>query len=226
MRQAAIEAYERLPPSYLITKLIFLWLGNWLHPLSRETGTGEIDCTSSRSSTPRPNCSLNTECLIQRTRSSSSPLHTSDGSEEAESRPDIHDMRRRWWHRCKLHSPNSSNTSFYPTLQDLAVYKILGSLERLEIAEVCARSGSTCGSIFLDLRFRELIEGLLERHPKHLNPLSLAAFMDAFSETDKLAFRGEADDENMFHFTCFETDDTCASHTLSRIYDPSHCTVM
>lgn len=37
--------------------------------------------------------------------------------------------------------------------------------------------------------------------------------MDAFSETDKLAFRGEADDENMFHFTCFETDDTCESRS-------------
>lgn len=165
---------------------------------------------------------LSVEYLLQRARSSCCPLRTSHGPKEAESRPDVHDMRRRWWHRCKLHSPNFSNTAFYTTLQDLAVYKILGSLERLEIAEVCARSGSTCGSIFLDLRFRELIEGLLERHPRHLNPLSLAAFMDAFSETDKLAFRGEADDENMFHFTCFETDDTCASYTLDRIYDSSH----
>jgi hypothetical protein len=35
---------------------------------------------------------------------------------------------------------------------DLAIYKILGSLERLEIGEVCARSGANCGSLFLDLR--------------------------------------------------------------------------
>lgn len=41
--------------------------------------------------------------------------------------------------------------------QDLAVYKIIGSLQNLEIAEVCARSGSNCGSLFLDLRFRELV---------------------------------------------------------------------
>lgn len=32
---------------------------------------------------------------------------------------------------------------------DLAVYKILGSLQHLEIAELCARSGANCGSIFL-----------------------------------------------------------------------------
>ena len=34
-------------------------------------------------------------------------------------------------------------------LQDLAVYKILGELQNLEIAELCARSGANCGSIFL-----------------------------------------------------------------------------
>lgn len=32
---------------------------------------------------------------------------------------------------------------------DLAVYRIIGQLQSLEIAEVCARSGSNCGSIFL-----------------------------------------------------------------------------
>ena len=35
------------------------------------------------------------------------------------------------------------------TLQDLAVYKFLGELQNLEIAELCARSGANCGSIFL-----------------------------------------------------------------------------
>ena len=34
------------------------------------------------------------------------------------------------------------------TLQDLAVYKILG-VQNVEIAELCARSGANCGSIFL-----------------------------------------------------------------------------
>ncbi|KAF8331921.1 uncharacterized protein EI90DRAFT_3055886 [Cantharellus anzutake] len=90
---------------------------------------------------------------------------------------------------------------------DLAVYKIIGSLQNLEIAEVCARSGSNCGSLFLDLRFRELVRTLLADHPVHLEPASLAYFMHAFSETDKLAYLGESDDGNMFHFTCFNVED-------------------
>jgi len=90
---------------------------------------------------------------------------------------------------------------------DLAVYKIIGSLQNLEIAEVCARSGSNCGSLFLDLRFRELVRTLLADHPVHLEQASLAYFMHAFSETDKLAYLGESDDGNMFHFTCFNVED-------------------
>ena len=78
--------------------------------------------------------------------------------------------------------------------QDLAVYKILGSLQSLEIAEMCARSGANCGSLFLDLRFRELVKTLLADHPAHLNPASLASFMHQFSDTDKLAYRGYEDD--------------------------------
>lgn len=31
--------------------------------------------------------------------------------------------------------------------------------------------------------------------------------MHAFSETDKLAYQGESDDANMFHFTCFNVED-------------------
>ena len=41
---------------------------------------------------------------------------------------------------------------------DLAVYKIIGQMAHLEIAEMCARSGANCGSLFLDLRFRELVK--------------------------------------------------------------------
>lgn len=77
---------------------------------------------------------------------------------------------------------------------DLAVYKILGELQALEIAEVCARSGANSGSIFLDLRFRELVRTLLAHHPAHLDPASLASFMHAFSETDKLSYQGESQD--------------------------------
>jgi hypothetical protein len=78
--------------------------------------------------------------------------------------------------------------------KDLAVYKIIGQMANLEIAEMCARSGANCGSIFLDLRFRELVKNLLQDHPAHLNPASLAYFMHSFSETDKLAYTGVADD--------------------------------
>ncbi|KAF8488899.1 actin-like ATPase domain-containing protein [Gautieria morchelliformis] len=91
---------------------------------------------------------------------------------------------------------------------DLAGYKVIGLLQNLEIAEIAARSGANCGSLFLDLRFRELVSTLLADHPSHLDQASLAYFMHAFSETDKLAYQGESDDDTIFHFTCFNTDDT------------------
>ena len=56
-------------------------------------------------------------------------------------------------------------------------------LSNLEIAEMCARSGANCGSLFLDLRFRELMKTLLADHPVHLDSVSLANFMEHFSET-------------------------------------------
>jgi hypothetical protein len=59
---------------------------------------------------------------------------------------------------------------------------------------MCARSGANCGSLFLDLRFRELVRTLLVDHPAHLDAASLAYFMHAFSETEKLTYRGEIDD--------------------------------
>ncbi|KAI0282749.1 hypothetical protein BGY98DRAFT_953377 [Russula aff. rugulosa BPL654] len=90
---------------------------------------------------------------------------------------------------------------------DLAVYQILGQLATLEIAEMCARSGANCGSLFLDLRFRELVRTLLADHPAHLDAASLAYFMHSFSETDKLAYRGEVDDHSTFNFTCFNVED-------------------
>ncbi|KAI0316964.1 hypothetical protein OF83DRAFT_1123827, partial [Amylostereum chailletii] len=90
---------------------------------------------------------------------------------------------------------------------DLAVYRIIGQMAHLEIAEMCARSGANCGSLFLDLRFRELVKTLLAEHPAHLDAASLAYFMHAFSETDKLAYRGVSDDEVMFNFTCFNVED-------------------
>lgn len=74
------------------------------------------------------------------------------------------------------------------------MYQILGQLATLEIAEMCARSGANCGSLFLDLRFRELVRTLLADHPAHLDAASLAYFMHSFSETEKITYRGEVDD--------------------------------
>ncbi|RDB19633.1 Heat shock protein 12B [Hypsizygus marmoreus] len=90
---------------------------------------------------------------------------------------------------------------------DIAVYKIIGQMANLEIAEICARSGANCGSLFLDFRFQELVKALLAEHPAHLDPASLAYFMHSFSETDKLSYAGVSDDQNMFHFTCFNVED-------------------
>jgi hypothetical protein len=78
--------------------------------------------------------------------------------------------------------------------QNLTIYKIIGQVSYLEIAEICTRSGANCGSSFLDLRFRELVRTLLADHPVHLDAASLAWFMYNFNETDKLGYMGEADD--------------------------------
>ena len=45
-----------------------------------------------------------------------------------------------------------------------------------------------------DLRFQQLVRTLLADHPTHLDPTSLASFMYAFSNTDKLAYVGESQD--------------------------------
>ncbi|KAJ7260968.1 actin-like ATPase domain-containing protein [Mycena haematopus] len=90
---------------------------------------------------------------------------------------------------------------------DLAVYKIIGDLAHLEIAEIAARSGASCGSLFLDLRFRVLVEVLLVDHPAHLDAASLAYFMHSFSEADKMNYAGRSDDETIFYFNCFNVED-------------------
>lgn len=43
---------------------------------------------------------------------------------------------------------------------DAATYKLIGQLSQLEIAELCARTGANCGSLFLDLRFEALVKRL------------------------------------------------------------------
>ncbi|KAI0297007.1 hypothetical protein B0F90DRAFT_1742262 [Multifurca ochricompacta] len=105
---------------------------------------------------------------------------------------------------------------------DLAVYQILGQLATLEIAEMCARSGANCGSLFLDLRFRELVRTLLADHPAHLDAASLAYFMHAFSETEKLAYRGEMDDDpDDPHVGLFNGELSIPGNLLRReVFDP------
>ena len=49
----------------------------------------------------------------------------------------------------------------------------------------------------VEFRFRDLVAKLLERHPAHTDAASLAYFQHAFSETDKLSFRGEEDDREL-----------------------------
>ncbi|KAJ2915337.1 hypothetical protein MD484_g5072, partial [Candolleomyces efflorescens] len=82
---------------------------------------------------------------------------------------------------------------------DLAVYKIIGQMAHLEIAEMCA-------SCVLALIWSPG-KTLLADHPAHLDPASLAYFMHSFSESDKLNYSGVEDDDNMFHFTCFNVED-------------------
>ncbi|GAA5841891.1 hypothetical protein JCM3766R1_002529 [Sporobolomyces carnicolor] len=90
---------------------------------------------------------------------------------------------------------------------DTAVYKLIGQLSALEIAETCSRTGSNCGSLFLDLRFEALVKSLLRDHPVHLEPSSLLSFRHAFSDADKLMYLGEEDDDTHFRFNCFNIED-------------------
>ncbi|KAL8291455.1 hypothetical protein RQP46_002433 [Phenoliferia psychrophenolica] len=91
---------------------------------------------------------------------------------------------------------------------DTAVYQLMGQLSQLEIAEMCVRSGSNSGSLFVDLKFEELLRSILKDHPHHLDPQSMASFMHAFSETDKLTYAGTPeDDASSFRFNCFNPED-------------------
>ncbi|GAA5822338.1 hypothetical protein JCM10212_005680 [Sporobolomyces blumeae] len=90
---------------------------------------------------------------------------------------------------------------------DTAAYKLIGQLSQLEIAETCARTGANCGSLFLDLRFEALVKSLLRNHPVHLEPSSLLSFRHAFSDSDKLMYLGEEDDDTLFRFNCFNIED-------------------
>ncbi|KAJ7036189.1 hypothetical protein C8F04DRAFT_1394417 [Mycena alexandri] len=107
---------------------------------------------------------------------------------------------------------------------DLTVHKIMGDPAHLEITAIAARSDATCGSSFLDLRFRILVETLLSEHPGHLDSdslahfglssLPLANFPDpgtvlgySFGQAEKLNYAGRGDDETTFYFNCFNVVD-------------------
>ncbi|GAA5969951.1 hypothetical protein JCM21900_002451 [Sporobolomyces salmonicolor] len=92
---------------------------------------------------------------------------------------------------------------------DTAVYKLMGQLSELEIAEMCVRSGANTGSLFVDLKFEELLRRILKDHPIHLEPASMATFLHSFSETDKVAYHGtKEDDDAIFRFNCFNVEDS------------------
>ncbi|BGP19763.1 hypothetical protein JCM10213_003609 [Rhodosporidiobolus nylandii] len=92
---------------------------------------------------------------------------------------------------------------------DSGVYKLMGQLSELEIAEMCVRSGANTGSLFVDLKFEELLRRILKDHPVHLEPASMATFIHAFAEGDKLAYHGTAeDDDAIFRFNCFNVEDS------------------
>jgi hypothetical protein len=58
---------------------------------------------------------------------------------------------------------------------------------------MCARLGTNYGSLFFDVRFRELARTLIVDHSVHLDATSLTYFIHSLSETGKLAYRGEVD---------------------------------
>ncbi|GAA6044092.1 hypothetical protein JCM8097_000207 [Rhodosporidiobolus ruineniae] len=92
---------------------------------------------------------------------------------------------------------------------DSGVYKLMGQLSELEIAEMCVRSGANTGSLFVDLKFEELLRRILKDHPVHLEPASMATFIHAFAEGDKLAYHGTAEDDvAIFRFNCFNVEDS------------------
>ncbi|GAA5899544.1 hypothetical protein JCM6882_001146 [Rhodosporidiobolus microsporus] len=92
---------------------------------------------------------------------------------------------------------------------DSGVYKLMGQLAELEIAEMCVRQGANTGSLFVDLKFEELLRRILKDHPVHLKPASMATFIHAFAKGDKLAYHGTAeDDDAIFRFNCFNIEDS------------------
>ncbi|KAF9510347.1 hypothetical protein BS47DRAFT_1396083 [Hydnum rufescens UP504] len=90
---------------------------------------------------------------------------------------------------------------------DLATYNVMRGLGAPNIVEAAPRSGSYCGALFLDLRFRELVQERLATHPVHLDEESLAHFVRSFSRSEKLDYQGTGDDTKLFRFRCLHAED-------------------
>ncbi|KAF9505320.1 hypothetical protein BS47DRAFT_558685 [Hydnum rufescens UP504] len=86
---------------------------------------------------------------------------------------------------------------------DTAIFKFLGSLH--EIAEICASSGSSCGSHFLDLAFRDYLENWHHHRNIPLSDTNLSHYMHSFTYSQKLQYSGEEEDANYFFFECYDT---------------------
>ena len=56
-------------------------------------------------------------------------------------------------------------------------------MANLEIAEMCARSGANCGSLFLDLRFRELIKVRFRNLHLYVADITVIVFYRPFFTT-------------------------------------------
>ncbi|KAF9505411.1 hypothetical protein BS47DRAFT_1400430 [Hydnum rufescens UP504] len=85
---------------------------------------------------------------------------------------------------------------------DTAIYKFLGSFH--EIAELCASSGSSCGSHFLDLAFRNYLENWHRDRNIHLSETNLSHYMHSFTYSQKLQYSGEKEDADYFFFECYD----------------------
>jgi len=83
------------------------------------------------------------------------------------------------------------------------VYRVTGPLTSLGIAQVHAKS-TRCGSVLLDLRFKDLLPKLLANHPLADDTQSMEHFVRTFREREKLVFPG--DDGYKFQFECYDSN--------------------
>ena len=94
----------------------------------------------------------------------------------------------------------------------MATYRVPHAWGTPQLVEASLRSGSYCGSLFLNIRFRELVRALLTGHLSHLDEASLAHFLLTFSELEKLRYKGPVDDAQLFHFKCLRLQDARKHH--------------